>query len=436
MVVPVAASAAVSTPAGASASAAISVVAPLPTVVAAFTALAPVGAIPLFAVLGLSAARGRGFTGGGAAVFGVALGHRRFAAELHAAFFIDAEALDPDFLAHLDDVLDHLDAEVGEFGNVDEAVLAGEEFDEAAKFLNGHHFAFVDLANLGFRGHALDFAPGDCHAFAAGGVDVHAAVVLDVDLATGFLDEALDVLAARADEGADLLGVDLEGDDLRGVFAEFLSRLGKGRGHVFEDFQPGDAGFLERLGQNVVREAAELEVELEPGDAVDGAGEFAVHVAEGVFPAEDIGEQAVFANAVVVVGFGAEADTDAGDGAGERDAGVHEREGAGANGGHGGGAVGLHDLAGDADGVGIGVEREHRFEAALGQRAVANLTPAGAADAAGFADGEIREVVVEDELLGGFAADVGIEILGILGGAEGGQAEGLGFTPGAHGSAL
>ena len=41
------------------------------------------------------------------------------------------------------------------------------------------------------------------------GEDVHRAVVFDVDFATGFFDEALDVLAARSDERADLFRIDL-----------------------------------------------------------------------------------------------------------------------------------------------------------------------------------------------------------------------------------
>ena len=107
-----------------------------------------------------------------------------------------------------------------------------------------------------------------------------------------------------------------------------------------------------------------------------------------------------------------------------------------ADGGHGTGAVGFHDFAGDADGVGIGGQREHRFDGAFGQRAVADFAAAGAADAAGFADGVVGEVVVEDEFLGGFAAGVGVEFLGVFGGAEGDEGDGLGFAAGEDGRAM
>ena len=65
---------------------------------------------------------------------------------------------------------------------------------------------------------------------------------------------------------------------------------------------------------------------------------------------------------------------------------------------------------------------------ALGERAVADFAAARAAGAAGFADAEWREVVVQDEPLAGFAAGVAVEFLRFVGGRERGQAEGLGFA--------
>src|SRR5689334_17920609 len=129
--------------------------------------------------LDLFFARGFGFFGAAflAASILVAVGHRGFAREFHAALLVDAEAFDPDFIAHLDDIFGLLDAEVGQFADVAQAVLAREEFDEAAKFLNGDNLATVDLSDLGFGGHAFDFAAGHFHAFGADRVDVDRAIV-------------------------------------------------------------------------------------------------------------------------------------------------------------------------------------------------------------------------------------------------------------------
>ena len=68
--------------------------------------------------------------------------------------------------------------------------------------------------------------------------------------------------------------------------------------------------------------------------------------------------------------------------------------------------------------------------AAFGERAVADFAPARTADAAGFADGEIREVVMEDEFLFVLAAGVGIKFLRVVAGAERGERDGLGFAAG------
>ncbi len=137
------------------------------------------------------------------------------------------------------------------------------------------------------------------HPFRRNGEDIHRAVIFDVNFATGFLDELLDVLAAGADERADLLRIDLHDLDARGVLAEFLARFGESLRHFGEDVQAGDAGFLNRLGHKRVRDALELEVELEAGDAFVRAGNFAIHVAEVVFRAEDVGEEFVTGNVFV-----------------------------------------------------------------------------------------------------------------------------------------
>src|ERR1039458_9216903 len=124
---------------------------------------------------------------------------------------------------------------------------------------------------------------GNLHALRRDGEDVDRAIVLDVNFAAGFLDEALDVLATGSDDRADLLGVDLERGDARGVFADFLAWLGNGLGHFTENREAGDAGFFHGNFHDGMRQAFQLQVELEAGDAFFRAGNFAVHVAIRVF---------------------------------------------------------------------------------------------------------------------------------------------------------
>ena len=69
-----------------------------------------------------------------------------------------------------------------------------------------------------------------------------------------------------------------------------------------------------------------------------------------------------------------------------------------------------------------------RLERTLGQRAVADFATAGAAGAAGFADAERREVVMEKEALRGFAATVGVDVLRFFDRRERDERERLGFA--------
>src|SRR5277367_2685225 len=82
--------------------------------------------------------------------------HRGLAGEADAAFFIHAQAFDPDFIAHLDDVFGLLDAEIREFADVDQAIPAGDEFHKRTEFLDRHDLAAINLADLCFSRHAFD----------------------------------------------------------------------------------------------------------------------------------------------------------------------------------------------------------------------------------------------------------------------------------------
>ena len=76
------------------------------------------------------------------------------------------------------------DAEVGELADVAEPVSAGQELHEAAKILNRDNLAAIDLSDFSFGRHALDFLLRFLHAFLGNRVDVHRAIVLNIDLAT------------------------------------------------------------------------------------------------------------------------------------------------------------------------------------------------------------------------------------------------------------
>src|SRR5204862_1239234 len=91
-------------------------------------------------------------------------------------------------------------------------------------------------------------------------------------------------------------------------------------------------------------------------------------------------------------------------------------------------AIRLEDVRDDPDGVGeLFLAGNQRRKRALGERAMANLTPTRPAQEGHLADRERREVVVEHEALPGLALEA-LDFLGILGGAEGARDERLGLA--------
>src|SRR6185436_13776552 len=93
------------------------------------------------------------------------------------------------------DIFGLFDAEVGEFADMTEPVLAWQHLHEATKFLNRDDLAPVDLSNLNVRGHAFDFFAGHAHALFVDGIDFDCAIVLDVDFAARAFNQGFDVLA-------------------------------------------------------------------------------------------------------------------------------------------------------------------------------------------------------------------------------------------------
>src|SRR4029453_4678109 len=107
--------------------------------------------------------------------------------------------------------------------------------------------------------HLLDALPAAFAHRRARGVDADEAVLLDVDLAVELLLEAADRLAALADDEPDLVGVDLDRDDLRRELREGVARRGQRLGHLAEDLDARLARLRERLAQQVAGHARDLD---------------------------------------------------------------------------------------------------------------------------------------------------------------------------------
>src|ERR1700744_5386393 len=115
--------------------------------------LTPFATFTSFAtILALAAAAGTaGLRNLGQAEFGALLAQHSLAGELDAVAF-DGEYLDEDLIALAELVLDLFHAVLRDLGDVQEAVGAGEDFDEGAELGETHDLAEVGLADLGHSG--------------------------------------------------------------------------------------------------------------------------------------------------------------------------------------------------------------------------------------------------------------------------------------------
>src|SRR5712692_4318531 len=73
---------------------------------------------------------------------------------------LDGENLDEDLVAELEFIANVADAMLGDFADVQEAVGAGEKFDESAELREADDFAEIGLADFGAGGDITDHLQG------------------------------------------------------------------------------------------------------------------------------------------------------------------------------------------------------------------------------------------------------------------------------------
>ena len=321
---------------------------------------------------------------------------------------------------------------VRQLGDVNHAVLAGQQLDKRAEVHDAHDLARVHLANLDVLRDALDDAARLVGCFRVGGGDEHAAVVLDVNLHAGFGNNLVDHLAAGSDNLANLLRIDGEADNLGRVLAQFLARLADAAEHLFEDEQAALERLRQRGFENRAVNARNLDVHLDGGDAVHRASDLEVHVAQEVFQALNVGQDSHLARLHVLN----QAHRDARDRRVNRHARVHQGQGGTAHGRHGGRAVGGQDFAHQAHCVGeLFLRGDDGQQCALRQCAVADFAATGALEAPRFARGVRRHIVVVDVALEVLAGQA-IQHLTLAGRAQRGHGQRLRLTTGKHGRAM
>src|SRR5690348_1211742 len=145
--------------------------------------------------------------------------HCRLARQVDATLAIDLGHDDHDLVADRYDVLDRGHVVVGELADAHQAFLAGQDLDESAEAHDPGDLAEIQTADLNLAGDAFDHVDRSLGLLAVDGSDLDGAVVLDVDLGAGVFLDLADRGTTLADDVADLLRVDLDRDDARGVSA-------------------------------------------------------------------------------------------------------------------------------------------------------------------------------------------------------------------------
>src|ERR671910_781861 len=252
-----------------------------------------------------------------------------------------------DLLTDADDVLHVLHAsatrERPQLGDVQQAVFAWEQRHECTEGGDLHYGPQVALALLrhGGIGNRVDHGPGGLGLVAAVRSDVDRPVVLDGDLRAGVVLNLVDHLALGADDFADLVDRNLQGDDPRGVDAHLVRRV-DGLTHYVEQGFPSDLGLLQGTGQHRGWNAVQLGVQLKRGDEVPGPGDLEVHIPVSILGTQDVGEGHITRLAVNGVGYQTHRDT--GDWRSERHTRIQQGERRRTHRAHRSGSVGAESL--------------------------------------------------------------------------------------------
>ncbi len=321
---------------------------------------------------------------------------------------------------------------IGQLRDVHHAINAGQNFHEGAVALGAHHLANVRLANLDRFGQRLDFTHGQLRAGAIGRRDEDGTVIFDVNLDAVLLLHGANLLAARPNDLTDLLWVHVNGQDSWGQSRQVRPRRGDDSQHLVQNEQAPLTRLLQGLFHDIHAHALDLDIHLQGGDAIFGAGHLEVHVAQGVFHALNVAQHCV----AIACRVGDEAHGDACHRRHNRDASIHQRQGAAADGGHRGRAVRREHFRHDTQGVGELVHgRDHGLQRTLGQGAVSNFAALWPTHWVNFAGGVGREVVVMHVALGIFWQQ-GVERLRLTWGAQRGDRKHLGFAAGEQATAV
>src|SRR5579859_6605247 len=227
--------------------------------------------------LGLQLLRGRHLTA-----------QRGAAREVDAPLRVHLDYHHGNLIAGGHDILRPVDLIIGELRRAHQTLFTRQNLHERAEVHQPAHRTRINLADLNLlcqRTHRIHRA---IHAILRDGRDVHRAIIVNVNLRTGLVLNAADRLAARADDRANLIRVDLDGLNARRIRRQVLMRLRQRLQHLVHDVHATLFGLGHCLREHLRRQPLDLDIHLEGRDAIRRTRDFEVHVAHSVFEALDV----------------------------------------------------------------------------------------------------------------------------------------------------
>ena len=243
---------------------------------------------------------------------------------------------------------------LGHLADVQQPVGAGNDLHKGAEFRQPNDLAQIGFPHFGLGRKVLDDLDSLLGGVFVAGGDVDAAIVLDINLDAGSLDDGTDGFPARSDDIPNLVGADLYGKDSRRIGRDILPGLGKSLEHLAENKQPRLARLLQSLGHDRRSDPLHLDVHLQGGNPAAGSGHLEIHVAEMILRPGNVSEDGI------LVAFHHQTHGDSGHRSLEGNSGIHQRQRRPADGGHGTRPIRLQDVGDHAERVRKGfLVRDH-----------------------------------------------------------------------------
>jgi hypothetical protein len=137
-----------------------------------------------------------------------------------------------------------------------------DKLDQNTLAHDASDLAPILIANGNFVGQSLDHHESFLNDSTVRGAYENAAILLNIDRSTSGVRDLLDVCAARADQGADLLRVDLDRCDLRSTCRIGFAWLVNFGIHDIQDLESGDLCLVKGACKHIVGNAIELGIKL------------------------------------------------------------------------------------------------------------------------------------------------------------------------------